>query len=90
MVVEAAYLTAQRPAPALDYVMVVVLFVGEALVGGGLLAGGVLPAWLGWTVAAWNAGWLVVLPMLTPRNIYFPALHFFSPLLIGAALLIAH
>jgi hypothetical protein len=89
VVVEAAYLTAQRPTPGLEYVMVVVLFVGEALVGGALLAGGVLPVWVGWTVVVWNIGWLAALTIFNPRDIYYPVLHFFSPLLIGAALLLA-
>jgi hypothetical protein len=31
--------------------------------------------------------WLVVLPVITPRDIYFPVLHHVMPLMIGIALL---
>jgi hypothetical protein len=47
----------------------------------------VLAAWLGWVTILWNLVWLVVLPVITPRDIYYPVLHHFAPLLIGTALL---
>lgn len=88
IVVEASFLSTQGSIPALTVVIVAVLFVAEAILGGGLLASSLLPAWIGWTVVGWNIGWLVVLSITRPRDIYYPVLHFFSPLLIGIALLV--
>jgi hypothetical protein len=56
-------------------------------VGGGLLRARMLPSWISWASITWNPAWLVVLTLLTPRNIYYPALHHFKHLLIGGALL---
>lgn len=50
---------------------------------------GLLPAWVGWTMVAWNIGWLIVLPIFTPSNMYYPFVHFLPWLLIGIALLVA-
>jgi hypothetical protein len=36
---------------------------------------------------AWNLGWLVALPILSPGDLYFPVLHHPVPLLVGIALL---
>jgi hypothetical protein len=66
---------------------VVVTFLGQAAIGGALLQSGLLAAWIGWATILWNLVWLVVLPLITPRDIYFPALHHVAPLLIGIALL---
>ena len=44
-------------------------------------------AWIGWATILWNLAWLVLLPLITPRDIYFPVLHHAMPLLIGIALL---
>lgn len=68
-------------------IYVVLAFLGQAAIGGALLQSNLLPAWIGWTVMAWNLGLLVVLPIFTPRDIYFPVQHHLMPLLIGIALL---
>jgi len=34
------------------------------------------------------AGWLVILPINRPQNMYYPWLHYVAPLLIGIGLLI--
>ena len=67
---------------------VVLAFVAQAAFGVALLVTGFLPAWVGWATIAWNLGWLVVLPIVSPQEIYFPALHYVTPLLIGIALLL--
>ncbi len=66
---------------------VVVAFLAQAAIGGAVLQSGVLAAWIGWVTILWNLAWLVVLPVITPRDIYFPVLHHFAPLLIGSTLL---
>jgi len=88
LVVESSFVSKQGSIPALEVVMVVILFAGEALLGAALLSSGLLPAWVGLAVVVWNIGWPVVLPFLTPRDLYYPVLHFAMPLLIGIALLV--
>lgn len=66
---------------------VVLAFLAQAALGGILLRTGFLPAWIGWTAIAWNIGWLVVLAVVSPGDIYFPVLHHVIPLMIGIALL---
>ena len=87
IVAEGQSLSGATSTSALEVIMVVVLFVAEAILGAALLTSGLLPAWVGWTMVAWNMGWLIVLPIVTPRNIYFPALHFLL-WLIGIMLLV--
>jgi hypothetical protein len=66
---------------------VVLAFLAQAALGVSLLQTGLLAKWVGWTIIIWNLGWLVALPILSPRDIYYPALHHFGPLIIGIALL---
>lgn len=68
-------------------VAVVLAFLGQAAIGGGFLQARLLAPWLGWATLLWNLGWLLALPLLTPRDIYYPVLHLTMPLLIGVALL---
>ncbi len=68
-------------------VYVAVAFLGQAVIGSSMLQAGVLAPWVGWAAVLWNIGWLVVLPLATPRDIYFPVLHHVAPLVIGIALL---
>ena len=68
-------------------IYVVVAFLAQAAIGGALLQSGVLAAWIGWATILWNLVWLIVLPVITPRDIYFPVLHHVMPLVIGIALL---
>ncbi len=72
---------------ALFAIYVVLAFLAQAAIGGALLQSGLLATWIGWVTILWNLGWLVVLPVITPEDIYFPILHHLMPLLIGSALL---
>lgn len=69
-------------------IYVLLAFLSEAVVGVGLLQSGLTAAWIGWVCIVWNIGWLVALPLLSPRDIYYPILHSVIPLLIGIGLLI--
>jgi len=68
-------------------VYVVLAFLGQAAIGGALLQSNLLPAWIGWTTVVWNVALLVILPIVTPGDIYFPVQHHLMPLLIGISLL---
>jgi hypothetical protein len=61
-------------------IYVVMAFLAQVAIGGALLQLGVLAAWIGWATILWNLAWLVALPIITPRDIYFPVLHHFAPL----------
>jgi hypothetical protein len=74
---------------ALIVIYVVLAFLALAAIGGALLQAKLLPVWIGWLTIAWSLGWLIVLPLVTPRDIYFPVLHHMMPLLIGLALLLS-
>ena len=73
---------------ALMAIYVVLAFLAQAAIGGSLLQSGLLSAWIGWGTIIWNVAWLVVLPVTSPRDIYYPILHHLMPLLIGIALLL--
>jgi hypothetical protein len=66
---------------------VVLAFLAQAAFGVALLQTELLAAWVGWITIVWNLAWLVILFSFNPRNIYFPVLHHFAPLIIGIALL---
>ena len=68
-------------------VYVLTAFAAQAAIGGALLRARVLAPWIGWTTLVWNLAWPAVLPLISPRDIYYPVLHHFAPLLIGCALL---
>ncbi len=90
------FAAAEALSPSLGYgklyplvsISVVVAFLAQAAIGAALLQAGLLTAWIGWATILWNIAWLVVLPVITPRDIYFPVLHHVAPLLIGIALLL--
>jgi hypothetical protein len=67
-----------RPNP-LIIVYVVVAFLAQAALGGALLQSGALATRIGWATILWNLAWLVALPIITPRDIYFPILHHAAP-----------
>ena len=67
------------------YVLMALL--GQAIIGAAILQSGLLPAWIGWTTTVWNLAWLIILPLATPGDMYFPILHHLMPLLIGIPLL---
>jgi hypothetical protein len=66
---------------------VTLAFLAQAAFGVLLARTRFLPAWVGWAAVAWNLGWLVALPILSPGDVYFPVLHHPAPLLVGIALL---
>lgn len=67
-------------------IYVVMAFLAQAFIGGAWLQGG-LAAWIGWATIVWNLAWLIVLPIFSRRDIYFPVLHSVMPLVMGIALL---
>ncbi len=66
---------------------VVVAFLAQFAFGAALLQTGLVAGWVGWATIIWNVAWLVVLPIFSPRDIYYPVLHHVAPLIIGIALL---
>lgn len=66
---------------------VVLAFLGQAAFGAALLRTGLVAAWAGWATVIWNMGWLFVMLIVRPNDIYFPVLHHVAPLIIGIALL---
>jgi hypothetical protein len=67
---------------------VVLAFLAQAGFGAALLYTNLLPMWIGWVTILWNIGWLVMLPIARPKDMYYPWLHYVAPLLIGIGLLI--
>lgn len=67
-------------------IYVILAFLSQACIGVAILQSGPTAAWVGWVCIVWNLGWLVAIPRLSPRDIYFPILHSVMPLLIGNAL----
>jgi hypothetical protein len=73
--------------PALVVVSVLLLFGAEALLGAATLASRLVPAWVGWTAIVWNVAWPAVLPIVSPGDFYYPALHAIPLLLISIPLI---
>ncbi len=73
---------------ALIVIYVVMAFPAQAAIGGAVLQSGLVAAWIGWVTVLWNIAWLVVLSRFARRDMYFPVLHHFMPLVIGIALLL--
>ena len=69
-------------------IYVVMAFLAEAAIGGAVIQAGLLAAWIGWATILWNIAWLVALSLISRRDMYFPALHYLMPLVIGIALLL--
>jgi len=84
---EVMELTRTTPSYPLIVVSVVLAFLAQAAIGGGLRQARLLAPWIGWATILWNLAWLVALPLFMPRDIYYPVLHHAMPLLIGGALL---
>lgn len=77
-----------RPLPyALVVGYVVLALIAQAAVGLAIVRSDSLPDLLGWAAAGWNLAFLVILPIATPRDVYFPVVHHLMPLAIGIALL---
>lgn len=68
-------------------IYVVMAFLAEAAIGGALIQSGLLAAWIGWATILWNVAWLIVLALISRRDMYFPILHYVMPLVMGIALL---
>jgi hypothetical protein len=67
---------------------VVLGFLAQAAFGAALLRTGLVAAWAGWATIIWNVGWLLIMLIVRPNDIYFPVLHHAAPLIIGIALLV--
>jgi hypothetical protein len=84
---EAMEIARTSPPYPVIVVYVVLALLAQAAIGGGLRQAHLLAPWIGWATIVWNLGWLLALPLLTPRDIYYPVLHDVMPIFIGAALL---
>jgi hypothetical protein len=67
---------------------VVIAFLAQAVLGVAVIQSGLVGAWIGWASIVWNIAWLVILPLISRRDIYFPILHSLMPLVAGIALLL--
>lgn len=66
---------------------VLLALVAQAAIGVAIILSGAMPAAVGWIVIGWNLAWLVILPVTTPSDVYYPLLHHLMPLLLGIVLL---
>ena len=73
---------------SLIVIYVVMAFLAQAAIGGAVIQAGLLAAWIGWATIVWNIAWLIVLSLISRRDMYFPILHYLMPLVIGIALLL--
>lgn len=71
---------------AAGYVMIA--YMAQAILGVAILQSGMLAAWIGWASIVWNIAWLVILPLVSGRDIYFPILHSIMPLVVGIVMLL--
>ena len=62
-------------------------FLSQALFGAAVLRTGFLPAWVRSVTILWNLGWLIILPIPRPKDMYYPWLHYVALLLTGITLL---
>ena len=69
-------------------IYVVMAFLAEAAIGGAVVQSGLLAAPIGWVTVLWNIAWLIVLPIISRREMYYAILHYVMPLVIGIALLL--
>jgi hypothetical protein len=83
---ETFFISRQEWVYAPTVAFVILAFLAQAAFGAALLLTGLLPAWIGWTTLLWNLGWLVILPIARPMDMYYPWLHYVAPLLIGIGL----
>lgn len=88
LVAETFELSRQESLYAPIVAFVVLAFLGQAVFGGAILRSGPLPAWVGWVTLVWNLGWLVILSIARPQDMYYPWLHYVAPVLIGICLLV--
>lgn len=88
MVAETFFLSRQEWIYAPIVVYTVLSFLAQAVFGIAILRTGLLPGWVGWAAILWCLGWLVILPIARPKDMYYPWLHYVAPLLIGISLLL--
>jgi hypothetical protein len=69
-------------------IYVVMAFLAEAAIGGAVVQSELLAAWIGWATILWNIAWLVVLSLISRRDMYFPILHYLMPFVMGIVLLL--
>jgi hypothetical protein len=72
-------------APIVVYVFLA--FLAQIVIGVALLQTGLVRPWVGWATIVWNLAWMVILPIVSRNDLYYPVLHHAAPLLIGIALL---
>ena len=65
---------------------VVLALLAQAAFGVALLQTGLVPTWVGWVTLLWNLGYLLIILIFRPREVYYPAIHCLAPLIIGLAL----
>ncbi|MBX3085476.1 MAG: hypothetical protein KF716_27825 [Anaerolineae bacterium] len=65
---------------------VALALLGQAAIGVALLQTDITAAWIGWIAIIWNMGFLMIFIMMRPRDVYYPVIHFFLPLIIGLGL----
>ncbi|MCZ7554729.1 MAG: hypothetical protein M5U05_19500 [Anaerolineales bacterium] len=87
VVAETTFLSSRDWVYSQVVIYVVLAFLAQAGFGVCLLQTGLVAEWVGWLTIVWNLGWLVVLSLASPRNVYYPAFHHAAPLLIGLSLL---
>ena len=66
---------------------VVLALLAQAAFGVALLQTGLVPTWVGWMTLLWNLGYLLIILIVRPREVYYPAIHFVAPIIIGLTLL---
>jgi hypothetical protein len=87
LVAETTYLIKREWNYAQIVLYVILAFLAQAVLGVALLQTGLVAGWVGWTSVLWNLACLLVMAIVRPRDVYFPALHFVAPLVIGLALI---
>lgn len=88
MVAETTFLNTRQFVYPQIIVYVVLAFLAQTAYGVSLLRTGLIAAHPTQAAIRWNLGWLVVLPLVSPNDLYFPVRHHTAPLLIGIALLL--
>jgi hypothetical protein len=87
IVAESYMISARSPVYALIVVYVVLAFPGQGAIGLSLLITKILPAWIGWTMIVWNLGFLLLVVIFSPTDVYYPVLFHMILVVIGVALI---
>jgi hypothetical protein len=73
---------------SLVVIYVLLALSGQAAIGAGLTQSTSSPQLIGWITLAWSVMWLIILPLVSPGDLYFPVLQHLMPLIIGVPLLL--